>query len=220
MIEFDKGQHTARIILTTSGVSVNLNLDMNNIKAEPALRDSRLHELKPSQLKNLLEYVDNKFKVDFRSPLTWKEQFCRSLAKECDTFLKVGRTLTPEQRTELLRTAKQINADLAKVAKVSPEVAAPVMSVQYSGFNRMVMDDDFIAVRAGGRVVSMIPLRGNDYNEVKKYLSIAGEECLNSANIVDFKSVARKAIQVKALSAARNAPHGKAPSLLEQLKKA
>lgn len=87
MIEFDKGRHAAVVELSLNGISMNMRLDLDDVRSEPLLRDSRVGELSPQRLKALLEYVDHGFRVDPRSPLPWKEQFCRKLVKECEALM-------------------------------------------------------------------------------------------------------------------------------------
>lgn len=214
MIEFDKGQRMAMIQLSLMGTSVNLNLDMRNIKSEPLLKDSRLNELTMTNLKGLLEYVDHHFKVDPKSALPWKEQYCMALAKECEKLLKAIKTLSPQHFEELSALVDdkvlQVRSDLLKAAKVRPEMYAPAVSYQYhDGFNHMTRDDDFIAVRRGNKVIGIIALPGNDYNEVKKFLKAGGDKCLSAQNVEAFKQAVRKVKQSQAASMVRKLGPGK-----------
>ena len=120
MIEFDNGLQTATIKLSLDGVYLNLNLNLADIRSEAMLRDSRLGELGPKRLKALLEYVDHGFKVDPKSPLPWKEQFCRALAKECDALLSLPVKLTPEQLREVRRAVRETNVSLERAAQAAP----------------------------------------------------------------------------------------------------
>lgn len=194
MIEFDNGQHMAMVQLSLNGVSVNLNLDLRNIKSEALLKDSRLGELDPKRLKALLEYVDYGFKLDPKSAVPWKEQFCRKLAKECDALLSLPVTLTPEQLKALRKGVTDVNMSLVNAAKKLPDdykAAVKITAMYHDGFNHLTRDDDFIALRAGGRIVSIIPLQGNDYNELKKFLKMGGDRVLSPENVDRFlRSVA------------------------------
>lgn len=190
MIEFDNGQHMAMVQLSLNGVSVNVNLDLRNIKSEALLKDSRLGELDSKRLKALLEYVDHGFKLDPKSSVPWKEQFCRKLAKECDALLSLPVMLTPEQLKALRKGVNEVNLSLVNAAKKLPDdykAAVKLTAMYHDGFNHLTRDDDFIALRAGNRVVSIIPLQGNDYNELKKFLKAGGDRVLDPENVVKFK---------------------------------
>lgn len=196
MIEFDNGQHMAMVQLSLNGVSVNLNLDLRNIKSEALLKDSRLGELDPRRLKALLEYVDHGFRLDPKSAVPWKEQFCRKLLKECDTLLRLPVTLTPEQLEALRKEVNGVNLSLVNAAKKLPDdyrAAVKLTAVYHDGFNHLTRDDDFIALRAGGRIVSIIPLPGNDFNELKKFLKAGGDRVLSPENVAKFKEAVAEA---------------------------
>lgn len=188
MIEFDKGQHMAMIQLSLMGVSLNLNLDLDNLRNEPLLKDSRVVGLSPKRLKALLEYVDHVFKVDPKSVLPWKDQFLKRLDRECEALLSLPVKLSPEQLADVRRYVKETNAGLEKALAAAPGSIGLALEFQYhDGFNHLTRDDDFIAVRCGGRIVSIIPLPGNDYNEVKTFLKAGGDRVLDPANVEAFR---------------------------------
>ena len=200
MIEFDKGLRTAVIKLSLNGVYLNLNLSLGDIRSEALLQDSRLGELGPKRLKALLEYVDHRFEVDPRSPIPWKEQFCRALAKECDALLSLPVKLTPEQLREVRRAVRETNVSLERAAQAAPGALGLALEFQYhDGFNHLTRDDDFIAVRRGGRIVGVIALPGNDYNEVKKFLMAGGDRVLDPTNVECFRAALRHARKMDAL---------------------
>lgn len=172
----------------------NWNVDLRNIGSEPLLKGSRVGELDPKRLKALLEYVVHGMKVDMSSPGTWKAQLCRKFAKECDALLSRPVTLTLEQLTQIRKEVNGVNLSLVNAAKKLPDdyrAAVKLTAVYHDGFNHLTRDDDFIALRAGGRIVSIIPLQGNDYNELKKFLKMGGDRVLSPENVDRFlRSVA------------------------------
>lgn len=195
MIEFDKGQHMAMIQLSLVGVSVNVHLDLKNIKSEFLLRDSRLDKLSPKRLKALLEYSDHTFKLDPKSPVPWKEQFCRKLSRDCDMLLSLPVLLTAAEIAQLRQSIKQTHLSLINVAKVLPDDFKKAQKLSYyyfDGFHHLTRDDDFLAVRKGNQIVSIIPLPGNDFNELKKFLEAGGKKVLEQDNIQLFKSAVKE----------------------------
>ena len=189
MIEIDKGQHIAMIQLSLMGVSVNVHIDMNNIRKEHLLQNSRLSELSPKRLVSLLEFTDHTFKVDPKSVVPWRDQFLMRLSKNCDELLSLPKTLSVAEMDYIRKTVKDSNMSLAKAAKVVPEMVHKAQKISYQyhdGFNHLTRDDDFIAVRAGRRIVGMIPLPGNDFNELKKFLKLGGDRVLEPENVAKF----------------------------------
>lgn len=201
MIEFDKGQHMAMIQLSLEGVSVKLNLDMKDIKSEPLLQGTRLGSIPKKSLKLFLEYADHRFRLDPKSPVPWKEQFCRFLGKECEAFLGAARTMTPAQLKELVKGVREANMSLVKAAGVMPDDykrALQAVSFSYhDGFNHFTRDDDFIAVRCGNKIVSIIALPGNDHNEAKKFLKMGGDRILEPQNVAKLRKAVAAARRMK-----------------------
>lgn len=195
MIEFDKGQHMAMVQLSLMGVSVNVHLDLKNIKSEALLKDSRLDRLSSKRLKALLEYSDHTFKIDPKSSVPWKEQFLRKLSRDCDMILSLPVTLSTADIAQLRKSMKETNLSLVKAAKALPDdfKKAQKLSFQYhDGFHHLTRDDDFFAVRQGNRIVSIIPLPGNDFNEVKRFLEAGSRRVLSEQNIGLFRFVVKE----------------------------
>ncbi len=219
MIEFDKNQQTAQIKISAIGTSVNLNLDLKNIKSEALLHNSTLDTLTKKQLKGLLEYADAKFKPNLQSPMSWKEQFLTFLVATHEKLKNSPEMLNVLERQNINQEVNKVNAELMKKGGADPKLFAAALTVQYSGFKSMTMDDDYLAVRANGKIISVLPLKGNDYKEVMEYLKQGGKECLSQNNVVDFKSAIRKVKQGQALDKAKNAPQGRGLSMMDLMNK-
>jgi hypothetical protein len=206
MIEFDRGQHLAVIHLSLAGVSMPVSLDLRDIRSEPLLRDSRLGELSPKRLKALLEYVDHGFRLDPKSPVPWKEQFCSALSKACSDLLSAPVRLTADQVAQLPALVRAANLSVPKALGVPDPAKAFDMAVSYDyhdGFRHMTRDDDFIAVRRGGRIVGIIALPGNDWNDLINFLKDGGHKLVDPENLDQFRkaySAARKAHTLDLLS--------------------
>lgn len=193
MVTFDRGRRHALVQLSLMGVSMSVRLDLKDILSEPLLRDSRLGELDPKRLKALVEYVDHRFKLDRRSSLPWKEQFCRALVKECGDLLSLPVKLTPEEIRELKVDVRRTNRELAAAAKVEPDKFRKALTYQYhDGFHHLTRDDDFIAVRCGDRIVGIIALPGNDRNEVKRFIRAARGRMFEPRNLADVRRAVRE----------------------------
>jgi len=200
MINFNDGQQTATLKLSLEGVSLSSNIDLRILANDPVLKDSRIRELTPKQLKSLLEYVDHRFKVDPRSALPWRDQFLRSLAKECEAFLKLPVKLTPERMAEIRKAVKDVNVSLERAIGAKSGEFGDALQYQYhDGFRHLTRDDDFIAVRRGGQIVSIIMLRGNDENDIINFLKYAKGKILNPDNIDAFRESLFNARKMKAL---------------------
>ena len=206
MIEFDRGQHMAVIHLSLAGVSMPVSLDLRDIRSEPLLRDSRLGELSPKRLKALLEYVDHGFRLDPKSPVPWKEQFCSALSKACSDLLSASVRLTPDQLAKLPALVRAANLSIPKALRVPDPAGAFDLAVSYDyhdGFRHMTRDDDFIAVRRGGKIIGIIALPGNDWNDLINFLKDGGDKLVERENLDQFRKVysaARKAHTMKVLS--------------------
>ena len=208
MIEFDNGQHMAMIQLSLQGVSVNVDIDLHRVKENPFLMKAGLGDLSPKRLKALLEYTDHRFKLDPKSPVPWKEQFYLALARDAAALRKEVMKLTPDQVKEVRRILKDTHGALEKAigAVAGSGVLEKALTYQYhDGFHHLTRDDDFIAVRRGGRLVSVIPLAGNDFNEVKKFLKAGADAVLDPHNVESFRKCVRHAKKMDAAKLVKEA---------------
>lgn len=196
MIEIDGGQHLALIQLSPGGVSVNINLNLNNLAGEMAfIKGNQLSKLDPKRFRALLRYTDHTFVPDMKSGIPWKEQFLRKLSANCDLIL-TAKKLSSGEMEDLAKTLSDTNKQFMAKAKVLPDefAAARQVSWQYhDGFRHLTRDDDFFIVRKGKDIVGMIPLAGNDYNELKKFLTENGDHMMQPENFVEFKKALMEA---------------------------
>lgn len=205
MVTFDNGRHSATVRPAPATSAADLKLDLRAIGNEPLLSGSRIGELGEKRLKALIEYVDHGFRPDPASSLTWREQFCRALAGAGDSHLLRRTELTPGQLKEVRAAVRDINLSLAMAARAVDPASAFRSAVTYQyhdGFNHLTRDDDFIAVRSGDRIVAIIALPGNDYNELKKFLKAGGDRVLSPENVQAFRralAAAKKAEMAKML---------------------
>lgn len=206
MIEFDSGRHLAMIKLSLMGVSVNMNLDLRKAREEPLLVKAGLAGLPEGRLKALLEYTDHRFKVDPRSPLPWKEQFFLALGRDAEVLRKAVLKLTPAELKELRRVIKDTHGTLEKAigAVAGSGVMDLALKYQYhDGFHHLTRDDDFFAVRCGNRIVGIIPLKGNDRNELLKFLKAGADAVLDPTNVESFRKCVRHAKKLDAAQLVR-----------------
>lgn len=205
MVEFDERTQVAKLSLEFQGVAVPFRISLGDVRQDPLLRGSGLDRLSPERYKALLEYCGCNFKPNWKSFFTIQEQFCKYLASQCDILLDRRPSIRSSEFAEIKQDVDNTNFVLLRKAGVKPEEFREAMSYQYfAGVHHMTRDDDFIAVRKGGKVVSIIPLAGNDYNEVKRFITEGREDVLSVRNIGDLKDCVRKVRQQKAADLVRS----------------
>ena len=196
MVEFDEMGLIAMLSLSFSGVRRDERLDLRALVRDPALGPAGFGLLFMQQRRDLLRRVSKDFRVDPRSPLSWREQFVRACADECVRTLKLlamrPQFLSREQMDDVIAGVLSVNKALAEKAGHDQRTLDQVLSTEYNaGFNHLYMDDDFIAVSRGGVVVEKIMLQGNDHNALKEFIREAQALVLSDGNINDFRQSAK-----------------------------
>ena len=189
MVTFDNSRNV-EVRMSFRGVSSVFRANLMTLGNDPLMKGSGIGDLSPTKLRALLEYTDHRFRVDPKSPLRWEEQFKKSLSKDCRDLLLAKVLMTPEELRTLMACVHGMNAKMAIEAgarDIAHKVEEVIDYQYHDGFNHMTRDDDFIAVRRGGRVVSIIALPGNDFNEMKKFLKAGGDLMLTPENIEGFR---------------------------------
>lgn len=198
MIEFDG--YIAKLSLEYNGVFIPFNLNLADIRNNPDLKDSALANLSPNRLRAALEYADHTFKVNPSSVVPVQQQFIGHLKAVGSLVLDPdSRIIGAASLGAIVSEVNAVNRELLEKAGVNVGRKSEAVSFQYfSGVHHMTLDDDFLAVRKGGKIVGMIPLPGNDYNEVKRFIKEGRNDILSVKNIGDLKNCVRKVKQSKA----------------------
>lgn len=185
MVQFDESTSKATLKLSLGNVSVPVTIDLFDLSTEPVLGKSLLQRLDLRRRRAFLEYADACFKLDKLSPVPWRDQFCTFLAKESDRILSLPVKVSSAELRELMDYVRNVRRQLVADAGVHREEFGEALCYQYhDGFNHLTRDDDFFAVFCGNRIVSIIPLPGNDYNELKKFLMAGSDQVLSPENVV------------------------------------
>lgn len=188
------------------GLIIPMTLNLKDMSNLPLPKGHSLDKLSERKLKELIAYAEHKFSYNSKSVVGIYDQFCRFLSTECDKLLNpVFRdSLTTEQMSELKGFIKDCHGQLERKACVFPGTVKDAISFQYhDGFNHLTRDDDFIAVRCGDKIVSIIALPGNDFNDLKKFLLAGGEKVLSPENVVNFRKAVRLMKRDKAFELAQ-----------------
>ena len=180
----------AVIRLSLMGVDQDIRLDLRNIGNEPLLKGTGLDTLSLKRLYAFLEYADHKFRVDARNPLPWKEQFLGAFVAMWRALGTKACCVTAVELAALRKGVFVTNQALAlQGGAEGVKEFRETLSYQYhDGFDHMTRDDDFFAVRCGNRIVEIIPLPGNDYNELKSFIRNASRRILERENIERFRA--------------------------------
>lgn len=211
MVKFDNDMNNVEVLyksgLNPNWHSIGMNIDgIRRFSRTPGsvYFGHGIDKLSNAQLRGLIVRASMNFKANPDLNVSYESRFARCLVRECDQFRNAQRLLSPVQVAEFRKIVEDTNMSICDAAKVSREHFEPCVTSEYSGFNNLTMDDDFICLKKGGLVVSVIALPGNDYNLIKNYLREAGDKCLSATNIDDFRLCLKRYRQDKALKLCEN----------------
>ena len=107
--------------------------------------------------------------------------------------VNISKVATPEELQTLKINAKMLQYELCKKAGITPKEFSEALSVGYcGGVDNMFCTDDFLTIRQGNKIVSVVNLPGNDYVELKEYFDSRSIQILSAENISALKESIRQ----------------------------
>ena len=201
MMRFTEDQKTAVLVLSLAGAAREYRLSLDEC-AERMERRYGLRKVSGRRLREALERMDA-FAVDRNEREAWEECFLDSLAGELRSQVKLSPRMREKCRRYVDRVARMLEERAGATARnLSEEVTA----VYFEGVNTLTMDDDYLSLRKGGRVVELVALEGNDANELKDFLRQGGDLVLSLENAMAYRDAVRVARMMQAYDLADRKP--------------
>lgn len=201
MIRFTEDQKTAVLVLSLAGVAREYRMSLSECARRMEQRYG-LRKVSESRLREALVRMEG-FALDQNGQEAWEDRFLDSLAGELRLDVRTSPRLRERYRRFVAKVVRMLEERAGVTAKNLPE---EVTAVYFEGVNTLTMDDDYLSLRKGGRVVELIALEGNDVNELKDFLRQGGDIVLSFENAVAYRDAVRVARMMQAYELADRKP--------------
>lgn len=197
VVKFDDSKRNVLITFTVNSTTQRMVIGYDDMRNGliPMLSKSRANHLSYREFKALITEIAKRFQLDPKSSLTWSEQFGRMIAHVAGVLHPVNpvHAITHDQIQALKIDAKLLQNTMCEKAGISAKDFTEALSVGYcAGVDNLFCTDDFLTVRQGNKIVAIIGLPGNDYNELKSHFINEAQRVLSPSNIETIKREIRQ----------------------------
>lgn len=196
-VKFDDKKHQVTVTFNVNSVRQNMVLDYEKIRKglDPSFVRSRVHRLSYDEFKYVSSELAKRFRVDPKISLSWAQQYALVFGKVADVMHPVNQSMviSAEQLHALKVDVKMLQNELCKKAGITPKEFSEALSVGYcGGVDNLFCTDDFLTIRQGNKIVSIVNLPGNDYIELKEYFTNRSRQILSEDNIMALRESIRQ----------------------------
>lgn len=187
-IRFNDRKRELTVTFIINDISQSMTMSYADIRAGrvPELSGTRAHRLSYDELKTVAGELAKRFRTDPNVSLSPAQQFCLVLGHTAGVLHPAVQSaaVSYEQKQALKVDVKVVMSDLCEKAGTTPKEFREAISAGYcSGVDSLFCTDDYITLRQGDKVISRISFTGNDYNDLKNFLTQGGDRVLSFENV-------------------------------------
>lgn len=204
-ISFDDTKKRMTVSFSFKGNVESMVLPYDRLR-KGELGMSGAYKFSYSELKVVAHELAQRFRLDPKCDLAWKQQFLLVMDHTLKSlYPPVGNSssLTIAQIKLLRLDTKVFMQDLYEKAGTNQKEFREALSMGYCpGVDSMFCTDDYITIRKGDKIIAKVALPGNDYVELRRFLTQGGDRILTMENIENLKDGVRRMKMEKALALA------------------